>query len=72
VEIHIENRDNQELFFSCVNNKWTRLPAQEKATGIGLKNLKTRLDLLYPNQYQLQIDDRESQYCVTLVIPFLG
>ena len=37
-----------------------------------VENLKTRLDLLYPNQYQLQIDDRESQYCVTLVIPFLG
>lgn len=37
-----------------------------------VKNLKTRLDLLYPNQYQLQIDDQESQYSVTLVIPFLG
>jgi LytS/YehU family sensor histidine kinase len=55
-----------------VNNKWTQQPTQEKTTGIGLKNLKTRLDLLYPNQYQLQIDDQESQYSVTLVIPFLG
>lgn len=72
VEIHFENRNNQELFFSCVNNKWTQQPTQEKTTGIGLKNLKTRLDLLYPNQYQLQIDDQESQYSVTLVIPFLG
>ena len=34
--------------------------------GIGLKNVRRRLDLLYPNQYELKIYDEESSFLVIL------
>lgn len=37
-----------------------------KNSGLGLANVKKRLELLYPNQYDLQIDDSEESYRVML------
>ncbi|WP_159453755.1 sensor histidine kinase [Ohtaekwangia koreensis] len=34
--------------------------------GIGLKNVKRRLELLYPDQYQLAIEEKPGTYSVTL------
>ncbi len=38
------------------------------SNGIGLKNARKRLDLLYPNKYILKIDDKEETYSVHLTI----
>ncbi|MBB2144397.1 hypothetical protein GM921_02785 [Pedobacter sp. LMG 31464] len=43
----------QELTFSCENS--IELDKAEKKPGIGLTNLKKRLELLYPNAYTLDI-----------------
>ena len=40
--------------------------------GIGLENVCKRLDLIYGNDYDLQIDENDSSYCVTLKIPMLN
>ena len=40
--------------------------------GIGLENVRKRLDLIYGNDYDLQIEENENSYCVTLKIPTLN
>lgn len=40
----------------------------KKGKGIGLENLKRRLDLLYPNKYNLEIKRTESLFVVKLTI----
>ena len=39
--------------------------------GIGLKNVKRRLDLLYEASYQLSIDDQENTFTIKLEIEFI-
>lgn len=40
----------------------------KKEKGIGIENLKRRLDLLYPNKYNLKINQTESLFVVQLTI----
>lgn len=41
-----------------------------KTAGIGLDNVRKRLELIYGKRYELKIDDSDkSKYCVTLTIP---
>lgn len=40
--------------------------------GIGLENVRKRLDLIYNNHYDLQIDESDKSYCITLRIPTLN
>ncbi len=41
----------------------------ERTSGIGLKNTRKRLDLLYPENYKLEIEDNGEKYKVNLNIP---
>jgi len=63
--IHIELKENEsEIFFSIKNN----FDAEElsKTAGIGLKNLKDRLNLLYPNAYRFTCKTYGDTYLATL------
>ncbi|UFH54299.1 sensor histidine kinase [Spirosoma sp. KNUC1025] len=51
------------------NNKPTTLPKNAKG-GIGLTNLRKRLELLYPGRYTLQTEDRLNTYKAALHISF--
>lgn len=42
------------------------LNTQNKNEGIGLQNIKKRLELLYSNQYQLDISQKQSKFTVNL------
>jgi two-component system LytT family sensor kinase len=57
-----------EIFFSISNPKQQTLSTAEKA-GIGLKNVKRRLDLLYGNSYILDMKDEGDDFTVSLKIP---
>ncbi len=54
----------KECVYTVENTKATR-DASQKA-GIGLQNVKRRLELSYPDQYQLTIEDRPEVYYVQL------
>jgi two-component system, LytTR family, sensor kinase len=41
---------------------------KDGASGIGLNNVKRRLELLYPDNHQLTIKDEEDFYLIRLVI----
>lgn len=56
------------LAFSC-NNSIHKNTSEEKQGGIGLTNIRQRLDLLYPDDYSLDINETEKEYRVSLSIP---
>ena len=55
------------LHFTCKNSKAER-PNQEKG-GVGLVNVKKRLNLLYDKNYTLNIKDEKDTYFVELILP---
>lgn len=53
-----------------VSNKKASKTTEEKS-GIGLQNVKRRLELSYPGQYQLEMNDTPTEYHVSLAINFV-
>jgi LytS/YehU family sensor histidine kinase len=65
IDIKVEISD--KLLFSCRNSKAEK--ANEEKGGVGLANVKKRLNLLYDNNYTLNIKDETDVYSVELTIP---
>ncbi len=59
--------EGTKLRFLCRNSKADK-PNQEKG-GVGLQNVKQRLQLLYDNNFTLNIQDEPDIYNVELIIP---
>ena len=59
--------DNEQLHFECRNSKADK--SNEEKGGVGLANVKQRLDLLYDNRYTLNIHDTPTLYNVELTLP---
>lgn len=67
IELKIEN---QKLYFNCRNSKSMDIPAlNDKNGGLGLTNIKRRLELLYGNRHELTITSSDNEYVVNLIIP---
>lgn len=67
-QLHIKmdvRHKNKTLWFT-IENSHSRANTPQK--GIGLKNIQKRLDLLYYNQYTLDIDDTHEKFKVTLTL----
>ena len=60
--------DKTCMVYTIANSKVKTVSYPGDGEGIGLKNVKRRLDLSYPGKHQLNIDDREDAYSVTLTI----
>lgn len=58
--------DNDRLEFLCENSKPAVAIAKSRVGGIGLTNIRRRLELLYPGRYLLEVAETENQYTVTL------
>jgi sensor histidine kinase YesM len=58
------------LHFSCVNSKDPGYkPSNGKNSGLGLANIKRRLELLYGSDHHLEITSTEKVYDIKLTIP---
>ncbi|MBL4648198.1 MAG: histidine kinase [Aureispira sp.] len=55
-----------ELLFKCTNSITTTKQQKDPASGIGLKNVKKRLNLNYTNRHQLTINKSEHQFEIIL------
>lgn len=67
IDIKCENGFVVGRFENSVNEK-----SRSTKVGIGLENVRKRLDLIYGSDYELRIDDMGNNYCVTLKIPTLN
>lgn len=68
IDISIELLDNGILKFICKNNHQPQSNTDNLTHGIGLENVRKRLNLLYPNAHQLNITNDENWYEVDLEI----
>jgi sensor histidine kinase YesM len=65
VYISFELKENV-LCFNCLNSKPVTSPSLNKKGGLGLANVKRRMELLFPNRHHLYIDDKKDQFNVEL------
>ena len=61
-------RDDQGAFCFSVVNSMPARPNEESAEGIGIRNTRRRLNILYPNAHTLQIRQTDTQYEIMLRI----
>lgn len=69
IDIKVEVTQDK-LKFRCRNSRQEQKPDEKKKKGgVGLANARRRLDLLFPNQYSLEIKENDKEYDVQLEIP---
>jgi hypothetical protein len=61
---------NNLLKFKITNSKNEYIP--HSSNGIGINNVKKRLELLYPGKYELKINDEGDFFAVSLMIKLSG
>ncbi len=69
--IHIIFDTREIIYFFICNSKPQIIPGFKKNNtvgGIGLTNVKKRLELIYPNRHELKINDEPDSYSVELKI----
>jgi len=67
IKISIEVLERQ-IDFLVENTKLPERVIIEESNQIGIKNVKSRLDLIYGSRYNLNIKDTDTNYCVQLKI----
>jgi sensor histidine kinase YesM len=65
LKIYVENN---QLHFMITNSKPSSNEAAMSKGNIGLKNVRKRLELLYPQTHQLKIADESDSYTVELIL----
>ncbi|MFT6325022.1 MAG: hypothetical protein ACJAWO_002592 [Halieaceae bacterium] len=68
--IHLRMQSQVKHLFFTIENSFDELISNNN-NGIGLENLKKRLDYLYPNQYELIVEEKESIFKVQLNLEVL-
>lgn len=62
-------QDGRELILHVENSKFEdSLKGKKGSSGIGLENIKRRLNILYPNRYILHVNESQTNYSTALTI----
>ncbi len=64
--VNVDMSREDGIFRFWVENSKESLPSTETKGGIGLQNVKRRLELLYPGRHELQINNKAQSFAVTL------
>ena len=65
ISLHPEGKD---LTFRCENSTFEKNGEDHIGSGIGIENLKRRLELIYPDAYTYEQDERDGVYSVRLTL----
>lgn len=65
--ISFERFENELIFIS--ENNYEDESETKRLNGIGIKNVKRRLEILYPKKYTLNITQKNNEYSILLKIP---
>jgi LytS/YehU family sensor histidine kinase len=68
IKIRISIQDNNKVQCHVENSNFPKSETDKSGSGIGLNNLRKRLELLYPSAYELRIEDQGSIYISTLIL----
>jgi two-component system, LytTR family, sensor kinase len=69
IQIAIVVFSSKKLIFNCVNTDYSIIRKMEmEISGIGLENVKRRLELVYPGKHRLIINKEEGKFMVKLEI----
>jgi LytS/YehU family sensor histidine kinase len=60
---------SDKLKFTVENKKSLIAEPDPQHSGIGLKNIKRRLDLVYPDSHEFRIEDNDKTFTVFLELP---
>tara|TARA_R110002167_G_scaffold108398_7_gene276811 strand:- start:174 stop:1358 length:1185 start_codon:yes stop_codon:yes gene_type:complete len=66
IDISIAVTDAGLLLFECVNSFRPTTNTDDLSNGIGLENVKKRLEIIYPNAHNLSISETDTLYSVRL------
>lgn len=66
VKLHFELNGNE--FRADISNSVPELPVKKESMGMGLINICSRLDLLYPEKYTFKINQSDSEYRTHLTL----
>ena len=58
--------DQKDLVFSCENSLFEKTGTDHIGSGIGLENMKRRLELLYPGRYTYDWVEEKDDYTVVV------
>lgn len=72
IKISLQIVDNQQFFFEISNTKRKNKSNQKENSGIGLENVKKRLELLYAQKHEFEISDGEDVFRVNLHLQTTG
>lgn len=68
VKITLKEKNNK-LILHLINSKFADIEGEKgEISGIGLSNIKERLDILFPNNYSLDIDESATLYTTSLTL----
>lgn len=68
IKIHLHIQDNS--YFLTVKNRLRKTSVPyEIPSGVGLQNVRRRLDLIYGRDYQLEVTEVDHNYQVKLILP---
>ena len=65
IGLHPEGKD---LVFTCENSLFEKTGEDHIGSGIGVENLKRRLELIYPDAYSYEHDEKDGTYQVRIVL----
>lgn len=66
IDVKLSISSNGKLNFVCINSCTGQSNSASLSSGIGLTNVQKRLELLYPNKHQLEIQQNDNQFHVIL------